>query len=230
MAEPRYGTVVFAVRRERFAILAADQLCHGIGLEPTLRRKIVTHPSLPIAIAVAGYEKLPVDDGQPVPNHVKEALDSLGPCEHLTLDSVRTALEHRLKEFAAQAFEQRFESDGDSAQCNLTIALMEGQFAKLAKLVFTKGDPGFDASMCEFILPPVHILKYLQGIDNDRIDELFGKDLGDPDLLIERVRSTIEELISVDEQREKTERCERDIGGPIDIAIVDREGARLVKY
>jgi hypothetical protein len=62
MTHELHGTIIMAVKRDDFIVLAADSLCHDRA-NPTAEAnetnsKIVAHLSLPFAVATSGYAYL----------------------------------------------------------------------------------------------------------------------------------------------------------------------------
>lgn len=230
MSRSECGTVIFGAKRENFAILAADRLYHRPGTnEPTSEdQKIVAHEKLPIAVAVAGFKRLPINVGSLVRDHVKSALNSIDAGDEFTLRSVKNLLTLKISELVkeANAIEiQKYRDDEigrRTAKCTFFIALMENGKARLGSISMdhTTEESEFPLS----ILGPNAISELQKRHSHDETRYL-GLDLEDAPSLAARMIAVIEDAIQIDHAIADRKKQTRTIGGPIDCFIVSNDGA-----
>ncbi len=220
MQSPMLGTIIFAARRERFAILAADQLYHCPGLPTKKRSKIACHPSLPLAVAVAGFESLPIG-GDPVASQVLEVISPIGDPDGLDVDNVIDMLRDRLHFPALEAHEQCTDELKDKSKCNLYIAAYTVGRTILAHLsLYSKIHA---QTIQSFVIDgPGYILDAMKAQHSHDKDEYLGEKLDDSDALASRIRAVMQDAVDLDAKLKSDP--DREIDGPIDMVIVNDKG------
>src|SRR4051794_35272454 len=92
-------TVIIGTRRNTFAVLAADRLMHGFDADgnfftsPT--RKLVVHPSLPLAIGTVGFAHLPIG-GELVADLLAQVMAGITRSADLVMPAIMKRLSDRL--------------------------------------------------------------------------------------------------------------------------------------
>jgi hypothetical protein len=217
-----HGTIIFAARRRRFVLLAADQLYHGSGgsfLEP----KIVLHPDLPAAVGCAGLHALPIG-GRRVVDQVREVLKRFATPRALTMEALRARLEKRLAGHARAAHLR----EGDPSlkgktRCELHLAIVLGGVAHLGQLSMTDR-VDFTAHDHQVVSGPPDLVQRLMMEHEPHGREYLGENLEDPDQLAACMLEVMAEGIGIDGEIRGEDA--RECGGPVDLVVVDRYGAR----
>jgi hypothetical protein len=219
------GTILFAARRTRFVVLAADRLYHGRGRPPILEPKIVLHPTLPAAVACAGLRRLPLQ-GPLVVGQVRDVLAHFRSRGGLTMEALRARLAKGLAGHARAAY--RAEADPalrGKTRCELFLALATGREAQLGRLAMQE-DVLFADDEPEALSAPAHLVLRLEaehGRGAGR-DAYLGAGLEGIDRVAARALAIAEEAVRID--GEIMGEDARECGGPIDLVVVDRTGAR----
>src|SRR2546430_8267188 len=90
------GTIVIAVKKPNFVVLAADRLFFrggtgGLEYSMGLCCKVVKHPDFPLAAAISGYSHLPiVGDSRPTVDHIADAFKLIKDKNELTKEKIQT--------------------------------------------------------------------------------------------------------------------------------------------
>lgn len=220
-------TILLAVKAPVFGIMGADQLGTHPTLPPMRRRKLHVHPRLPIAVATAGLATI-LTPGYPrrevfFDDVLTEELHAYEPSLSWGAAEVATRLMNRVQPLASPLIEGHARG-GRTSFLKFWVMAVVPSGAELAAIVGTTsvGSPSLEAGGLRISAPT----EAGSAIRRGNFDHLFGLGANALDFVAE-VRSSIEAAIA-QERIEKDER-DRTIGGPIDIALVDRDGARLVR-
>jgi hypothetical protein len=224
----RSGTIVFAVRRPSFAVLAADQQWHGFdaagqpltGTHP----KVVLHPTLPLAFATAGFAFLPAG-GVPVTRYLVEVVEDITEPGQLHPPELAQRLAGRLHPLVIQARRAPFRPEDEmKRKLDVLIALVREGQAELGRLRLDENARWEVRG--EFLSAP-DSLKTLYTTGRYAIDaHLYGDAISEPLALAQHLAGVIGEGIEAEAVQYGGRN--RECGGGIDVILIDPTGARAV--
>ena len=245
-AEPelRAGTIVMGVPRAQFVVLGADRLWTKVLPKPQdapwerqdRRTKIAVHASLPLAVAVAGLATLgPEQDAVAYVGELIAPLDSASLTFEAVVARLRTPLEQSLAAVREPAKRALAANPGDAeARIRLKAAkltlLIGFVAAGRATLGWAQLDDVWKAGR---VAPPRGVAAWPDALDAfyrrgpyAAASALFGASIQEPAGVTGHVRRVIEAGIR-DDARQTQER-DRHVGGPVDVVLIDAQGARCV--
>jgi hypothetical protein len=245
-AEPpiRTGTIIIGVPRPHFVVLGADRLWTNAlakpGDPPWDRQgrhvKIARHPSLPLAVAVAGLGTLgPQRDTVAYVSELIASLDRsalrfdaiverLRPPLHEALRGVRESARRAL---AANPSDAEAGARLKAAQLTLIVAYVAEDRATLGWLqVEDDWKARREAAPRGAVAWPSALDPFYREGPFAGAAALFGYSIQEPARLAEHVRGVIQAGIRED-ARVNLE-SDRHVGGPVDVVLVDGKGARCV--
>jgi hypothetical protein len=240
----RTGTIVLGVPRDRFVVLGADRLWTNalphVDDPPADRQgremKIAAHDSLPLAVAVAGIASLgPEHD---TVNHIRRLIAPLD-ASRLTFDAVverlRPDLSEQLRAIREPAKRALARNPSDAtAQIQLKTARLTLLVASVSAGHATFGSLELgDRSTAKLVTPPRGAAAWPNALDAFYTQgpyrgttAMFGASIQDPVKLAAHVRRVIEAGIQEDARRYAS--GGRHVAGPVDVVLIDTEGARCV--
>jgi hypothetical protein len=234
MPEPlvnRLGTIILAMRREQFAVLAADSLAltffNGKTVPTRSHCKIVLHPSLPLGFATAGWAALPLTGQQRLTTeYLAEIAKKITKAAELNMPELKRRLAADLHPLVLEARKEPSCGLPDEyRKVDVYIAFVSKGRAELGRLRLNQ-----NAELGErpefFSLPSTEQLvafyKMKNGYGNDQT--LFRDDILDPDALGAHMRTVLQNGINFDAAASGGQN--RTIGPPIHVAVIEHDGAR----
>lgn len=213
-------TTIFSARRKTFAMLAADNLSRSrndFGFDTRrFHRKLTVHPNLPIAIASSGLSHL---NGTPTIERATAALDGL-PASPLSLDLVRQRLSDGLQQLVIEQLDHVPSQLQDIDHCvHLHIAIFGANGPECGGLFMTKTAEDREGG---YLQMPDPLLPWFE--EQSDIDWV-GVKLASAAELSVRVRDTFATVFQRDALLH--DGVSLSVGGGIDIATVEAEGATL---
>jgi hypothetical protein len=237
MARSYCGTFLVGFRRTNYVVIAADRLAVAQvpGGDPVVKffNKIVIHPELPLAISVAGLgtfdDGSPAEsDGIPAQELIRQAFDLIKKPEHLDFNSISRCVGHSVLPFVQKQRnlnKQQGKSSLDST--TLMVATCREGFTALFSLRL--GETTQVESPVKGIrmrlLPTKASKTYFAEMQRSRKDFLLGEEARSREKLAAHARALIQ--IGIDCAREAHGGENRECGGEVDVAIIDRDGARF---
>jgi hypothetical protein len=244
LPELRTGTIIMGVPRAHFVVLGADRLWSNALPRaddlPTERQgrqvKIAVHESLPLAVAAAGIATLGPE--QDTVEHIRRLIARLDR-SRLNFDTIveilRTDLQEELEAVRGPAKRALARNPADAAaSIRLKVAKLTLLIAYVAEGRATLGwlEIG-EHWQAKREVPPRGAVAWSDALDDFYsrgpfmgAAALFGYSIQEPAKLAEHVRRVIEAGIRED-ARLYQER-DRHVGGPVDVVLIDAEGARWV--
>jgi hypothetical protein len=240
----RTGTIVMGVPRDRFVVLGADRLWSNAlpkvddppGERQGRQAKIAIHPTLPLAIAVAGIASLGPE--QDTVEHVRRLIAPLD-ASRLDFDAIagllRADLEERLQAIREPAKRALARNPADAAaRIRLKVARLTLLVAYVTRGRATLGSLEMkDRWTAKLAVPPRGAAAWPDALDAfyasgpyARASAMFGAAIQDPARLTDHVRQVIEAGIREDARLYRG--ADRHVGGPVDVVLVDARGARCV--
>jgi hypothetical protein len=223
------GTVVFGIRKDGFVVLGVDSLSSAyVGgvltpVEPA--RKVVLHPSLPLALATAGFARLPLNSGgRPLGEYLTEIVNGVTDPSQLTIQALFDRLMLRLCPLVLQARQlPNLSMPAPLQKLDVFIALVRDGQAELAQ-VRMAGE--ITRQEKPAVLTPPECLNtfYSSGAyQNDAF--LFGEAINNADELAAHVEQVLEQ--GIDHEAALNGGQNRAVSRPVQVAIVEARGARL---
>jgi hypothetical protein len=234
LLRPLTGTIVIAVRREEFVLIASDSFStrnHGRqDYHRAIVNKIELHPKLPMAVATAGLGDLPIMRGDDIQGQieVRKVVQNLFlTCRyerHLKKDHIEREVRrlfHPQVRAAHNLENERPELRG-RGHLDVVVATYAERRTELIRLRLDKGVTILinDGQLaCSGVTE-----EYYQPRVRD--PNLYGDQLSSPPEVAGQLRRSVQAGIDFETSR-KVEN-ERECGGPINLAIVDSKGARFL--
>jgi hypothetical protein len=240
----RAGTIVIGIPRENFVVLGADRLWTSAlpkPGDPSWERrgqqvKIARHDSLPLAVAAAGLATL--GPRQDTVEYVRELITPLDGAS-LSFDAIVGRLQPPLQEsLRAVRDPARRALAANPADTEAQVRLKVARLTLLVAYV-TAGQATFgwieihDTWKAKRASPPRGAVAWPDALDAfytrgpyASAEAMFGYSIQEPARLAAHVRRVIEGGIQED-ARLNLDR-DRHVGGPVDVVLVDSEGARCV--
>ena len=242
--ELRAGTIVLGVPRADFVVVGADRLWTNAlakpGDPPWERRgrqgKIVLHRSLPLAVAAAGLSTL--DEGQDTVSYVEKII---APLDASSLDfgrlveRLRRPLHDRVlaQRSAARRVLAANPSNAEAkvrlkvARQTLVIAFVSAGRATLGWVqIDDEWKAKREAQPRGAVAWPDSLEPFYTRGPFAGATRLFGYSIADRAGLVEHVRRVIEAGIREDARLNQDRN--RHVGGPVDVVLIDAQGARCV--
>jgi hypothetical protein len=213
-------TAIFSARRKTFAMLAADNLSRSrndFGFDTRrFHRKLTVHPNLPIAFASSGLSHL---NGTLTIERAIGALDGL-PASPLNLDIVRQRLREGLQQLVIEQLEHVPPQLQDIDHCvHLHLAIFGANGPECGGLYMTKTAEDREGGYLQMPDPLHSWFKEHQDIDWEGVNLTSAAELSI------RVRDTFTTVFQRDALLH--DGVSLSVGGAIDIATVDADGATL---
>jgi hypothetical protein len=245
-AEPplRTGTIIIGVPRSHFVVLGADRLWTNAltkpGDPPWDRQgrhiKIARHPSLPLAVAVAGLGTLgPQQDTVAYVGELIASLDRSALRFDAIVERLRPPLHEALRGVREPARRALATNPSDAeagtrlkvARLTLIVAYADADQATLGWLqIEDDWKANREAAPRGAVAWPNALDGFYRTGPFAGAPALFGYSIQEPGRLAEHVRRVIEAGIRED-ARVNLE-SDRHVGGPVDVVLVDGKGARCV--
>jgi hypothetical protein len=245
-AEPplRTGTIIMGVPRDRFVILGADRLWSNalpkvddpLSERQGRRMKVAVHPSLPLAIAAAGIASLGPE--QDTVEHLRRLIAPIDAA-HLEFDAIverlRPDLQERIQAIREPAKRALAKNPNDAAaRIRLRVARLTLLVAYVAEGRATLGTLEIeDRWTAKLTDPPRGAVAWPDSLDDfyagspyARASAMYAATIQEPGKLAAHVRRVIEAGIREDERFYQD--ADRHVGGPVDVVLVDAEGAHCV--
>lgn len=240
----RTGTIIMGVPRDRFVVLGADRLWSNAlpkvddppGERQGRQAKIAIHPTLPLAIAVAGIASLGPE--QDTVEHIRRLIAPLD-ASRLDFDAIagllRADLEERLQAIREPAKRTLARNPADAAaRIRLKVARLTLLVAYVARGRATLGSLEMkDRWTAKLAAPPRGAAAWPDALDAfyasgpyARASAMFGTAIQEPARLTDHIRQVIE--AGIREDARLYHGADRHVGGPVDVVLVDTRGARCV--
>jgi len=243
-AELRAGTIVMGVPRAHFVVLGADRLWTKVLPKPgdtpwerqDRRMKIALHGSLPLAVAVAGLATLgPAQDTVAYVRELITPLDVASLAFDTIVERLRPHLEGELRAVRDPAQRALAANPADAeARTTLTAARVTLLVAYVTDGQATLGSVQLDdAWKARRATAPRGVVAWPDVLDPfftrgpfSGASALFGASFQEPARLAQHVRRVIEAGIHEDTRLNPD--LDRHVGGPVDVVLIDAQGARCV--
>jgi hypothetical protein len=244
-AEPtlRTGTIVMGVPRSAFVVLGADRLWTNALPKPEdppwerqgRQRKIALHGSLPLAVAAAGLATLGSERG--TVDYIRELITPLDKSS-LDFDTIvdrLRALHGKLRAVRDPAKRALASNPADAAaKLRLKVARLTLVVAYVtagrATLGWVQVDDEWTAKR---VAAPHGAVAWPDSLDRFYRNgpfaggaNLFGYPVQEPAKLVEHVRRVIR--AGIQEEARLNHGRNRQVGGPVDVVLIDAKGARCV--
>ena len=240
----RTGTIVMGVPRDQFVVLGADRLWSNavpkIDDPPAERQgrqvKIAVHDSLPLAIAAAGIATLGPE--QDTIEHIRTLIAPLDR-SRLNFDAIvellRVDLQEKLEAVRGPAKRALDKNPNDAvARIRLKVAHLTLLIGYVANGRATFGTLELaDGWKAKQETPPRGAVAWPDALDDfyagspyAGASAMFGASIQEPAKLAAHVRRVIEAGIHEDSRLYKP--SDRHVGGPVDVVLIDANGARCV--
>jgi hypothetical protein len=234
MFDPLAGSIVIAIRRYEFVLIASDSFSTRNPGQNDYRRSIVNkieiHPKLPVAVATAGLADLPIVNGASFEGQVgvREVVGNLfSACRyerHLKRENIEKEIRRRFlpQVQAVHNLESERPDLAGRGHLDIIVATYAERKTELTrfrledrvKILKDDGQLVCSGLAEEYYLPRV------------RNPNLYGDQFTSlPDIAAQVCRSVQE---GIDFEAAHKAENERECGGPINLAIVDSNGARLL--
>src|SRR5258708_27418835 len=213
-------TTIFSAQRETFAMLAADSLsvsCNEFGFDTRLfHRKLTVHPTLPIAIASSGLSHL---NETPTIERAIAALDGL-PTEQPNMAVIRKRLRDGLHQLVIDQLDHVPAQLQHVDHCvHLHIAIFGADGPECGGLFMTKTTEDREGG---YLQMPDPLLPWFE--EHSNIDWVGVKLVSAAELNVQ-LRDTFATVFQRDALLH--DGVSLTVGGAIDIATVDANGATL---
>jgi hypothetical protein len=238
------GTIILGAPRSDFVVVGADRLWTNAlakpGDPPWKRQgpqgKIALHPTLPLAIATAGLATL--DAEQDTVSYIRELITPLD-VSRLDLDTIVELLRPHLHEkILALRNSARRALAANPADADAKIRLQAArQTLVIAYVTAGRASLGWvqvdDEWKAKRETPPHGAVAWPTSLDHfyrtgpfASTAKLFGHAITDRAGLVQHVRHVIE--AGIREEARLHQGQNRQVGGPVDVVLVDAKGARCV--
>jgi hypothetical protein len=240
----RTGTIVMGVPRDRFVVLGADRLWSNalpkVDDPPSERQgrqaKIAVHETLPLAVAVAGIASL-----GPEQDTVQRIRTLIAPLDRSRLhfdaivEVLRADLQDRIEAIRGPARRALEKNPNDAAarirlrvaQLTLLIGYVADGRAVLGTLELADGwKAKQEAPPRGAVAWPDALDDFYAGSPYARASAMFGAAIQSPAKLAQHVRRVIEAGIREDARLYEPDY--RHVDGPVDVVVIDANGARCV--
>lgn len=204
-------TIVVANLRPTFAVIAIERLWHATDGEIGYGPKLVVHPTLPLAIANAGFRQMP--DDSLIVDHVRVLVQDLTAAQ-LHAATVRQLLVDHFLE-PCHALREVFGQDNPSAHMDFYVALVDDGAVRLT--VTKIHEEAVDAQGPVWVDGPAHVGEYYAAHGMLSGAYIYGEQNWSADQVVDRLVHTVRSGIEYDEQAALEHRY---AGGTIDVAIV----------
>jgi hypothetical protein len=180
------------------------------------------HPKLPLAMASAGIAFLPQKGGKPISEYMTEVGEAITQDLFFNFTTVAKLLEKPLVPLVMAAREGQSAEAKTLLRLEIVFALVEGGQPVVGTLEIAD-EPTWKAWEEPYVSSP-HSLKAFWADRCPKPSDYLGPAPNNALALAAHARKLLEEAI----RHEATLPVDREIGGPVDVAVVDAGGARWV--
>jgi len=229
-------TITITIKRPSFVVLATDRLYHGyaqLGTESSMQPvplgqhdKIALHASLPISCATAGFASF---DGRETTSYIQEVIDEFTHPSEISMSFHVQRFKEQLRPLVLKNLQDpMLLPDPNRNKLDVFIALVSDGQAQLARLrladsVEFKKDNNFFGA-------PRELAQFYTTGQYANDSWVYGDRLNNPSEIAQHLRRVISQGIQF-EASLWPDGQNRLVGGGIDVAIVDNDGARwLSRY
>ena len=223
---PAAGTIVVAVGRQHFAVVVADRLYHGhdaLGrLTQGTHDKIVLHRILPLVLATAGFAFLP-PDGRPTTGDLRAVAESIKRPADLDVAAIADRFKHRFLEIVRACRREMTADQLDKAKIDVFVAVVRKGEASVARLRLTDDQEFIENPP---LSAPSSLETFYSGGRYADDAEVYGDRFANGPGLARHLKRVVADGIAAEAALNGGSNLE--VGGGIDIAIVDKTGARFI--
>jgi len=221
-------TILIGTTRRDFAVLAADRLWWGVDAEGRRgeghRRKVVVHPTLPLAMGSAGIGVLPLG-GPDTASYLEEIVAGIDATSDLTPTGLKRRVEKRLLPLVRQVLADPRLPRGGPAKNELAVVLataLRGR-PRLGRLLMA--DRAEWETAPATIDAPASLRRFYTSAPYATGDDLFGARYKDAVDVVAHLRQVVERGIEAERRLHGGQNLE--VGGAVDVVLVDASGATL---
>ena len=225
-------TLTISVQHPTFVLLSSERLQHRvdslttetvIGPPASYSRKVVIHESLPLAFATAGLGEL---GGRSTTTLLAEFAETLSSPSEL----VGVEVGKRLVTHFGPLVQGELARAGVPSGSPLKLDVHVGLYGATPELYFVHitVDSATSTKTTGQVGCPTTVKRFFQSTKYRNDIEIFGKPQIGANRLAEQLRKLFAEAIAF--EKKASGGSNREIGGAVDIALVDKSGARFLPH